>query len=71
MKYKNKTIPLSKLILQKTGPIEPLCNSCKTKDCENLIERKSVSVLGVNKKWRLSSKLNQHLCVIECDGYST
>jgi len=70
MKYKTRTVSLQKLILARKGPLNPLCNDCVNQDCSHPIERKSVSVIGVNKDWWLLAKgYEQHL-VIECDGYS-
>lgn len=70
MKYKNKSISLSTLVLSKNGPQQPLCNNCSTKDCGHLIEKTQVSILGVNKQWKLLSKGDNLSCVVECEGYS-
>jgi len=70
MRYKTSTISLSKLILSHAGPVQPLCNSCQTKDCTHQIEKKQVSVGGVNKTYRLMVRGNSVHGVVACDGYS-
>lgn len=71
MRYKNKTISLQTVMVTNKGAISPLCNTCQTKDCDHHIERKKVSIFGVNKDWRLIDKGLHSLVVVSCDGYST
>ena len=70
MKYKCKTIPIYKLITSYKGFTKSLCNSCKTEDCDNPIENRKVSVLGVNKDMRAYVKGNEISFVMFCEGYS-
>ena len=61
---------LSKMILTNSGPLEPLCNSCETQDCSHPIEPKSVSIMGVNKEWKILAYGDDSYMVLECEGYS-
>ena len=70
MKYRNKTVSLSQMVITAAGAIHPLCNNCTTKDCSHVIEKKRVSVFGVNKDWRLMFKGTDFQVVIDCEGYS-
>lgn len=68
-KYKCKSIPLTKMIATPKGFLNPLCNSCKTLDCENDIEVKKISVIGITIETKLLSKKDDSHMVIACDGY--
>jgi hypothetical protein len=70
VKYKTGTVSLTKLILRNHGVASPLCNHCTTKDCTNVIEKKKVSVFGVNKTWRVQVKGAEAHVVVRCDGFS-
>lgn len=70
MKYRNRTLPLNQLHLKNKGYAKPLCNDCVTKDCTHIIERKRVSILGVNKDWRVMMKGTEPTLVYSCDGFS-
>jgi len=70
MKYRHKTVPLTKVIISHIGVIEPLCNSCKTRDCEHLVEPKDVSVMGIKKPWRVVRQRGDSAVVVSCEGYS-
>jgi hypothetical protein len=68
--YDCKTIPLTKLIPTPNGYLQPLCNKCKSKDCENPIEQKIISVLGVPKKMRVYVLPHSINIVVDCpNGY--
>ena len=69
MKYKCKAIPFTKMIATNTGFLEPLCNNCETLDCENDIEIKKVSILGINVDMKLLSKKDDSYIVIACEGH--
>lgn len=70
MKYLNKTIPLTKLIITPKGVAEPLCNDCKTRDCSHPIEKKQISVFGINKEMKILNNGLSEWAVIDCQGYS-
>ena len=52
------------------GFLVPLCESCQTEDCENLIETRKISILGVNKDIKFLVKGNDVYIVISCEGYT-
>lgn len=64
-----KKIPLSKLIITQDGVLEPLCNSCKNKTCEMPIEKKIISVMGINKEMRIYVSGRNVYMVVGCDGH--
>lgn len=68
MKFKHKSVPLTSLLIDHTGCIEPLCNSCINSDCSNQIEEIDVSFLGVNKKCKVLNEYSVSF-VIDCEGY--
>jgi hypothetical protein len=71
MEYPCKTIPLTQLTLNRVGVAEPLCNTCKTRDCTNPIQTKKVSIFGVNKEMRLLTRGSEPTVVIDCpEGYT-
>jgi len=70
MKYQCKTIPISHLLIGVSGPILPLCDRCKTKDCSNNIQFKAVSTLGITSEHRVIQRGDDCMFVINCDGYS-
>ena len=70
MQYKNTTIALNKISFGSRGVVEPLCNSCKTKDCTHHIENKNVSIFGSIKKYRLLMSASNPMCVVSCEGYT-
>jgi hypothetical protein len=70
MQYKCKTIPLAKLIVTAGGIVSPLCNDCKSKDCDNPIEKISVSVLGIEQKLRVWNSRSSTSMVVQCEGYN-
>lgn len=68
--YKTKLYPLEKLLVGPMGVIEPLCNSCTTRDCDNPIQPMNVTVFGKNINWKIYRKANVASIVISCTGYS-
>lgn len=69
MKYKCKSIPMTTLIATNKGFFNSLCNDCQTLDCENDIEIKKISILGINVDVKLLSKKDDSHMVVACDGY--
>ena len=69
MKYKCNSLPLTKMIATDKGFLEPLCDNCKTLDCENDIEIKKVSILGITVEYKLLAKKDDSHIVIDCEGY--
>lgn len=70
MQYNCKVLPLTKLIAGPKGFIKPLCNTCLSKDCENPIENKLVSVTGITENMRIWSSKSTTGIVVSCDGYN-
>jgi hypothetical protein len=70
MKYKNQTLSLSQIIINHRGIVPPLCNTCKTRDCEYIVEEKKVSLMGVNHNWKVITKGGSLSIVMGCEGYS-
>lgn len=69
--YKCKLFSLDKLPVGPMGVVEPLCNSCNTKDCSNPIEPTKITVFGRVVEWRIYKRQsNTPASVIQCDGYS-
>jgi hypothetical protein len=69
MDYEAKTISLSKLLVGSTGVVEPLCNFCKTRDCTNPIEKKKVSVFGVQREYLVYMRHGDPYGVVDCRGF--
>ena len=70
MKYKNQTLSLNHIAINHRGLVLPLCSTCKTKDCEYLVEEKKVSIAGVNYNWKVITKAGSISIVVNCEGYS-
>lgn len=68
--YKAKTVSLDKLIVGPLGVVEPLCNSCSTRDCDNPIQPMSVTVFGKKVNWKIYKKAANAAVVVACTGYS-
>jgi hypothetical protein len=69
MEYACKSIPINKLPIDFNGVIMPLCVSCQSADCTNNLEYRKISVLGINKKYRVLVRDTDVGIVIECQGY--
>lgn len=70
MEYKCKTIPIDKLVASPKGFVMPICQSCKTEDCTNPIEKKKVSVVGIKKELKIFVRGSSAGFVINCNGYT-
>jgi hypothetical protein len=69
MEYRCETISMSRLNINSRGVISPLCDTCKTKDCSNPIEKKRVSMFGAIKEIRVFNRGMDYVIVIGCEGY--
>jgi len=69
MEYECRTIPLSRAVIGPNGVVDPLCNSCKSSDCDNNIEFHKVSIIGITRKWRVMARGNDMTIVIDCEGF--
>jgi hypothetical protein len=70
MEYKCKTVSADKLIATPMGFVMPICQECKTGDCENPIEMRKVSIVGIKKDVKVFVRGNQFSFVINCNGYT-
>lgn len=70
MNYRCKTVLLNSLIVGPTGIVMPLCEDCKTTDCDNPIEKRSVSIMGVSRKVRSYMRGDVAYFVIDCQGFT-
>lgn len=70
MEYKCKTISINKLTATPVGFVMPLCQTCKTVDCTNPIEKKRVAVVGVIRTLKIFSKGVSQGFVVKCNGYT-
>ena len=70
MDYQCKLTPIHQLWISPNGIAEPLCNLCSSRDCTNPIENKTVSVIGVNKTYRLYKVSMTYMAVSECQGFN-
>lgn len=69
MKYKCRSIPLTKLFVTNKGFLKPLCTNCQTIDCENDIEIQKVSIMGITTEYRLLTKKDGSYIVSSCEGF--
>ncbi len=69
MEYRCKMINASRLNVGPSGYILPLCDSCRTRDCTNPIERIKLSLVGIVRKVRLYNRGREPRMVVECEGY--
>lgn len=69
MQYPCKTISLLQVPKTSQGIVEPLCNSCLSRDCDNPIEKRSVSLPHGKKDWRVMTRGNNISVVLQCQGY--
>jgi hypothetical protein len=67
--YRCVVLPLIRMVPSNQGFKEPLCTTCRTKNCGNPIEKKHVSLLGVNKLCRVFVQGNNVGGVVQCEGY--
>jgi hypothetical protein len=69
MKYRCKTVSLVKLNVDHKGFITSLCDNCKTADCDNPIEKRSISILGIKKENKVYIRSNEPSFVVACEGF--
>jgi len=69
MEYKCSLSPIDKLLISTSGIVEPLCNMCHSKDCSNPIEKKTMSIVGITKTYRLYRLAVNFMAVVSCDGF--
>jgi hypothetical protein len=69
MIYHCSVIPLATAPRGPKGFLHSLCDKCKTKDCENPIQYKYVSHIGITEKRRCYIGGLQEGIVVSCDGY--
>lgn len=70
MKYKCGLVSMHSLSVGVNGFVSPLCDDCDTQDCDNPIEKRMVSIMGVTKKIKVFSKGTEDLFVVDCLGFS-
>jgi hypothetical protein len=68
--YKCKLMPMEKLLVGPIGVMEPLCNNCQNRDCENPIQPMQVTVFGRMTTWKVYAKGSKTSMVLQCEGYS-
>lgn len=68
--YKCKLVPMERLLVGPLGTMQPLCNNCQTRDCDNPIKPMQVTVFGRNVQWKVHVKGSKASMVIQCEGYS-
>ena len=51
------------------GFVMPLCESCKSQDCSNPVEKIKMSILGVTKEVKVYNAGRNPKFVVECEGY--
>lgn len=69
MEYRCKTVNISQLNVSPVGFVMPLCESCKSQDCANPIEKTKISILGVTKDIKACNRGLEIRFVIQCEGY--
>ena len=69
MEYKCQTVNMSRLIIGPQGYVKPLCDSCKSRDCSNPVEKMKISILGVSKEVRIFNQGVDPSFVVQCEGY--
>ena len=70
MEYKCSTICIDKMMATVNGFVTPICQSCKTSDCENPIEMKKISIVGIKKDMRVLVRGTRIYFVVKCNGYT-
>ncbi len=69
MEYNCKAISIERLMASTKGFVMPLCQSCRTIDCANPIEKRQISILGIKKEIRVLARGTIINFVINCNGY--
>jgi len=70
MEYKCQTANISQLNVTANGFFMPLCETCKTMDCTNPIEKMKISILGVMKEVKTFNRGIEPRFVVQCEGYA-
>jgi len=70
MEYKCQTANISQLNVTANGFFMPLCETCKTMDCTNPIEKMKISILGVIKEVKTFNRGIEPRFVVQCEGYA-
>ena len=70
MEYKCQTMSISQMVIGTEGFVSPICETCKTVDCTNPIERKQISIVGVTRKVKTYVKGIDPYFVVGCEGYT-
>lgn len=72
MLYPCRSVTLMQVPRTIDGSIkEPLCNTCASRDCENNIEKRKVSLPGGQKQWRVLMAGRNVQFVVQCEGYQS
>ena len=70
MEYECKLVPLSRMIVTENGAFKtPLCDSCLSADCSNMLEKKDISFFGVTSEHKVICKGDLLYFVVNCQGY--
>lgn len=67
---KCKKVSLDKLIITPLGMAIPQCQTCSQRNCGNPIHIFKVSVMGLQKEWRLFNSNGTPLAVFDCEQYT-
>ena len=70
MDYKCKKISIDRLLSTSQGFVRPLCDTCMTYDCDNPIEKRKISFLGINKEVKVFVVGDSYGFVTFCEGYT-
>lgn len=70
MEYTCTTVSADKLIPTPMGFVMPMCQDCETADCDNPVETRKVSIVGVKKDIKVFVRGNQVSFVVKCNGYT-
>tara|TARA_Y100000310_G_scaffold57488_2_gene52708 strand:+ start:39919 stop:40107 length:189 start_codon:yes stop_codon:yes gene_type:complete len=60
---------MAKMLVDHRGFAEPLCDFCKTADCDNPIETRKVSILGITKSKKVYVRNDEATFVVACEGF--
>ncbi|MFW6172281.1 MAG: hypothetical protein ACOC5T_00855 [Elusimicrobiota bacterium] len=71
MQYQCKLANIDKMPLDSLKSRISLCDTCKTEDCTNPIQKRLISILGIAEEHRLYIVNDDPYLVVECyEGYS-
>ena len=60
---------MNKMLMDHSGVIDSLCDSCSSADCDNPIETRKVSLIGILKNKKVFVRGDEVYFVIGCEGY--